>query len=311
MALPSFGAAARILNPNPLEETMATKTETVSPGIVNRDNEGGCRIARFFDSIETIGKVKPSKQGEPKARECALYARYGSRDDASWAGGLAHLEDWTAKAAKGWKEGVTRLRKSLKSLKPVRAKSIRRRRRWKDQGEELDIHRVYSGNLDLAWRGFEKREATGSPILNVWIEASAGANRSADSLFWRGAAATAMVESLEESGYRCNVYVYSFTRNLYDSDFAKKDSFFAFCAKESNMPFDIERFALLTSHPSTLRTAFFSIYCSLPYKPRWSFGQPIHDKPVPFAQEGDITVKNVWDAADAQALIDETMSRFA
>lgn len=289
---------------------MTNSTMLDIPGCYSRDGEHGFAVARFFESMEAMTElvIHPCNKGELGSDRAESIFK-GPRSNESWAGGLGTLKKWRKASRDGWPEGVKRMRKALSAIKPARAKSIKRRRRWADQGEEVDIHRVFSGNLDKAWRGFERRQAFGSPIIRVWIEASAHCGRSAESLFWRGAAGTAMVEALEEAGYRCEVWVFEWCKSLFRKDHGDGETAFAFRAKASNEMFDIDRFTLLTAHPSTLRTMVFAMNYATEFKASAGLGYPQHGA-FAFCGPKDVQVGGVWNAEAAQVFVNREMKRF-
>ena len=88
---------------------------------------------------------------------------------------------------------------------------------WKDQGDEIDIHRVYCGQLDTAWRGQgttpkEKREK----YVHMLIDLQGHCAINAVDSFWRTAVATYIYQKLEAAGYRTKITVCAISTNRYD-----------------------------------------------------------------------------------------------
>jgi hypothetical protein len=124
------------------------------------------------------------------------------RRRSRWMGGVTQAEVESL-LVDGWAAGAERARKlaeAFRSKLPEPA-SIKRRREWSDQGDELDRDRVLSGNLDLAWRRTQRRQAAAPQTVSVampWVH-SAAVN--ADQLFWGGTAMLAVADLLESAGY--------------------------------------------------------------------------------------------------------------
>ena len=101
----------------------------------------------------------------------------------------------------GWSEGAARLTQALDSISIPPAQSVRRRREWGDQGDELDMQRVYNGALDQAWRRMSRRRGSGRRRVHVFTDICAPNQITADALFWRAAATVKLVDLLSKAGY--------------------------------------------------------------------------------------------------------------
>lgn len=120
----------------------------------------------------------------------------------------------------GWTRGVSEIEKLMQKIDPLPSRSVRRRPRWGDTGHEVDIHRIWAGNLETAWLGMAKRDGTGPARVTIAIDAIASAFVSAEEMFWRGAAAAVACSLLSGAGYAVRV-VSAFTGgsvNASDSD---------------------------------------------------------------------------------------------
>lgn len=123
-------------------------------------------------------------------------------------GGLRQVMEVTKH---GWKDGLEKMRRTLGKLEAdfprVRAKKRRKVRRG--QGNELDIHRVYAGDLPRAWNATEKVEVfpgrKRGKKVTIAVEMSASGGRHGEQLFWRGATATFLAERLTNAGYSVEV----------------------------------------------------------------------------------------------------------
>ncbi len=136
---------------------------------------------------------------------------HSQRDRVSWwgmPGGWMAVKD---AVAHGWPDGVKKAQDALKELKSSipRAKTQRRVKVRGPQGNELDIHRVYAGDLQRAWRGTEKQERFPSKRqgkkVTVAVELGISAMQDASILFWRGAVAMFMADILTRQGYSVQI----------------------------------------------------------------------------------------------------------
>lgn len=107
----------------------------------------------------------------------------------------------------GWPEGLMRMDKALGSLEiDVPPISIRRRRLRSDFGDELDIHRVYSGDVAHAFTTMKRPPGSKRKPLSIVVDSIASGGRDADSMFWQGAAAIKLGELLSNAGYTVELY---------------------------------------------------------------------------------------------------------
>lgn len=125
-----------------------------------------------------------------------------------------------------WIEGAERLNKLASGLALPKAKSVRRRRTRGDFGNELDIHRVYSGQLDRAWdKTVRDKTKTGTRQITIACSVANNVSVDAGAFFWRGAAALKLADSLEDAGYRVQIIAYEGCRGL--DEYREDDYYFS------------------------------------------------------------------------------------
>jgi hypothetical protein len=122
-----------------------------------------------------------------------------------WFGGIKNLKEAATILEQGWPEGAARIRDLSAKVQAPEAKSIRRRITWGDQGDEVCRDRLNGGQLETCWRGTRRQTSIGPTMVTVNVNWGGLCNATAEELFWQGAAACALVDSLEESGYRVRV----------------------------------------------------------------------------------------------------------
>ena len=156
--------------------------------------------------------------------------------------------------AEGWPQGVARINEALASIQDSvpRPQSIRRRMTWTDHGDVLDIHRVNSGRLDVAWQRPMRRKVSARATVTLAPDSSLLSNRSADVLFWRGAAVVHLCNLLTEAGYNVEIVM---ARNV-DLDYDNKGETLyqhTVTVKSALAPLDIHALAALAAHPASTR----------------------------------------------------------
>lgn len=112
------------------------------------------------------------------------------------------------KVRDGWPEGRDRL-VELRDKVNISLPPIDRRRRMTrtDRGDSLDIHAVYAGRLDIAWRVAKRRSTIGPQKIEVAANMLCAGAEHSDVLFWRGAAATVLADMLEAAGFSVRLVI--------------------------------------------------------------------------------------------------------
>jgi hypothetical protein len=169
---------------------------------------------------------------------------------------------------KGWPEGAERVRKMMQQVDAPPPVSLRRKVQRADQGDELDIHSVYRGDLDHAWT--RRRRQSSRSRMNVRLMAQIGGSHAmtSDEMFWRGAAVAKLAELLEESSYR--VEVIGAACDLVEFGEGEQHSFVVqqtFIVKDAGAPMDLEQVAGVLCNAGFFRTYGF----------RSTYAAPDHD----------------------------------
>lgn len=109
--------------------------------------------------------------------------------------------------AEGWTRGADRLMAALSGLSDVEVKpvSVRRVRRWADQGDSVDMPRVYAGRLDVAWQQCHRQRRPGPQKITIICDSIESGANEADTMFWRGAAVVVLADKLQAAGYNVEV----------------------------------------------------------------------------------------------------------
>lgn len=81
----------------------------------------------------------------------------------------------------------------------------RRRMAWADQGDELDMQRVYNGQLETAWRR-PMRKAMRAPMpVAINMSANAPSSQGGAAYYWRTVAVMRLADLLTSAGYSVSI----------------------------------------------------------------------------------------------------------
>ena len=178
-------------------------------------------VKRIFDLHSTLitGKVIDLESNTTTATDGLVYP--------SWEGFNTQLNFGQVKQFLdgGWPEGAALMAKSMAKIQAPYTQNIRRRARWADEGDEVDLDRAYAGQLERAFRTSRRTHTTGITRVRIVIDLGASCGECdyivctykpvrPEELFWRGAAAAALCESLETAGYSVEIVAGVALRNV-------------------------------------------------------------------------------------------------
>lgn len=150
-------------------------------------------LGDFIDTLERAPRLESNFQSRERFKERGI-GRALTGEVRGWE---AIKTLWR----EGWPEGVRRMREALEALEPPRVKDRRRKARWSDEGEEFSRERLMGGYYDSPWRQMH-REARQAPVpVRITVDVEAHVFVSHGDMFWRGAGAVLLAESLAVCGY--------------------------------------------------------------------------------------------------------------
>jgi len=203
--------------------------------------------------------------------------------------------------ATGWPEGAERLRTAMEKVAASVARSVRRRGRWADQGDELSRDRLYAGQWETAWRTTSRVVVAAPTRIRIVADVCSGAIVKADALFWRGAAAASLAETLVAAGYAVQVVSAAAT---YSPDESRRPYVATCVVKDWTAPLNITTLAAAVCSASFFRTVMFGLWIQSGKK-KMSNGlgeaRPIGTYPETFADPAVKTVVVSQDCLSAGA----------
>jgi hypothetical protein len=127
----------------------------------------------------------------------------GTRDDKR---GEETASDTTKRLVRdGWARGLKLMEKVAGKVTAPTPKAVRRVQRWGRQGDDIDMQRVWHGDIDTAWRETQRDMRSGPRRVRVLVDSIASGYVDADEMRWRGVAALKLTDMLTEAGYSVQV----------------------------------------------------------------------------------------------------------
>lgn len=125
-------------------------------------------------------------------------------------------------------------------------KKVKRRKVKKDFGDEVDIHAIYQGNLDKAWRTTERVEVDSKHhLVTLVVDIGGNAVVSAIDSLWRTAVTLRLVDELQSAGKAVQVVVSGCSERAFEDT---SDLCLVTCTvKKYNENLSMERLAGMTS----------------------------------------------------------------
>lgn len=163
------------------------------------------RYEDFWSYIQDAEHASLTQHADSKP-----YHKHWMDDDNSRWYGLPKSYDFAGVrdlVLSGWPDGLRRMDEALGAIEiPVPPISVRRKRMRSDFGDELDIHRVFSGDFSRAFGSMKRPPGTKRRALQIVVDSIACGGRDADEMFWQGAAAIKLAEMLSNAGYTVELY---------------------------------------------------------------------------------------------------------
>jgi hypothetical protein len=262
-------------------------------------------ISRFDSVAEAVAAA-----GQPDALNVGRQQHFRDRPPVSdsWYDGCSTKEVHTIVKEQRWAKGLKRLEQHLSDLTvEVTPVKVRRTKRWTDQGDVLDIHKVYSGQLDRAWQRSTRAPHTGPQNVRILSQSNISAATSGTVIFWRGAAVVKLTDLLTQAGFNVQVEYGDFVSDLTNNDSAY-GSFTVL--KPYLAPLDINALVATTCFAGYSRCYNFQMRCGVPETVNGGLGYPCEHTAIMPQEENAIACSHsVSDLHSARAWIEEQIAK--
>lgn len=261
----------------------------------------------IFDSLTDYMAVGVAKVNETLAAD-TLRAKRGIK----WYGIEGGGPEIAKAVWQGWPEGLKKTRELIEKIRPhlPAARDRRRKREFADSGDDLDIQRVYSGNLDTAWTRTRRRMSSGSATITLKTSIAGNCGRDSEELFYKGVVAAIVTDALEAAGYRVAVIGYKHASGTY-ADGLKRNHYAEVPFKTASEPFDLERLIPCTGLAGFFRWYGFKEVMSVPFKVSRGLGSTIEAPLESQDHEGTHLINNVYSEEAAIKRATEILELFA
>jgi hypothetical protein len=149
--------------------------------------------------------ARPGLPGDAEARRADCIKPDAKPRRKDWYG-VESRDDVLAAVTGGWPDGIARLSALSEKLGDVPTPRDARRRPVRGPfGDEYDPHAGMRGAFDTAWTRRARLNTVGVRRVRIVAQILDNFGTSADELFWRGAAALMLAQTLMGSGYAVQI----------------------------------------------------------------------------------------------------------
>ena len=215
----------------------------------------------------------------------------------------------------GWDKGLKQLREVIDDL-DLKVKGIGRRRRksFSDMGDDIDMQKVYGGQLDTAWDSFKMVQDSTRPksvTIAVGILAHCGVN--SKDFFWRGATALLIADALQTAGISVRIIGYCISERVWAGPKAPRIIRQQWTVKDHGEHLDMERLTFMLCSGGFARHYTFKVKESYVYTDgdvRSTYGYPRHEDWWGEVEgESVINIEDIWSEAACRQFIADLLRR--
>lgn len=279
------------------------------PNVVPTKKRG--LLAQHFDSVADFQNLGIHKVNQNHVLvQCNFEGRRG------WLGsGINSLIELKTILADGWDEGVKRakeIRAHFQDELVIAPQIVNRRRRVRgDHGDEIEMQRVFAGELDTAWSSCKRTQFVAKPVIKIMTNIGGNSKRTGDDLFYKGVCSAVLTDLLESNGYRVEVIGYQYTARPFAERGTPLYTYQEIVFKRADEPLDFNRLLTCTALSGWYRYHGFKADLSLPYVVKEGLGVAMELPPDEFYDDdtATITINNVYSEYEAFHKIKATIRR--
>lgn len=236
------------------------------------------------------------------ARNAYEWRRYGAEYESDtagrrskWlAGSAGNVAGVTRRLRDGWPEGAAKITElSTGPLVPPR--STRRVRRWADNGDTVEMSRVWAGRVDVAWQRCHRDQRNAPAVVRIVPMISGSCLLEESQFFYRGAAVARLADALTEAGYNVEIIAACVAQRFGDrGQPTQKDYCHTLTLKGATAPLDLSNLAAVLCQPGFIRWYLFKSFAACEHATidqgmGWYGDEPALDRMARAAVEADNT----------------------
>lgn len=224
----------------------------------------------------------------------------------AWYGGLTSPAEADTLAIKGWPEGTAKVQAAMRGLSTPTPESVRRVMQWSDVDGEANSDRYLAGE-DRFLRRSQRANRRGPRTIALWAEIGGNWERTAEQLLWSAVQACALVDTLENAGYRVEVNAVWPGARVTTS---RQPANVIIRVKEALDHLRTDNVVAMLGHAGLLRTIGFACICSHDGKVTDSLGCQAGMNQV-VTNPGDIVLSAALSQAQAVANLKKALAALA
>lgn len=237
-------------------------------------------LTTVFDCITDAMAVTVSDINKERAEQT-----FSDRTNRKSWYGLPDLKAVQSAIDTGWEDGANKVQTMSDSIVAPVPRNIKRRLKWSDSGDHIDMDKVYLGQMDNAWSSKPRMKGTGPRLITLAVCICANAHTESDELFWRGAGALKLAELLEGSGYMVRITAYQRSINTYPNGKKYKNRLDIITVKQPHERLNLQSIASTICLAGFFRWIGFKLLMSDDYKVDSGLGRANFELPAEF--QGD------------------------
>lgn len=206
---------------------------------------------------ENLRDVAAFLRNNPPVWSCSATGSRQLGAGTSWDLGVGYEGAWRL-ADEGWSQGAADLQTAVNAIEPDQ---VLPELKWDFGGERVDVPRYLGGSPDcMVRKGANHRQRR---VVHLVVNGTVSASVSAKTIAAYGAALTAVVDTIENSGRRVEIDIVYAISNLgqYDGD---KRCIVGWKVKEAGDHCDMAAIAFSIAHPAAFRRIGFALMERLP-----------------------------------------------
>lgn len=268
------------------------------------------RIVRRYTLAEMESRLPSSPINVPYADSCSVYQNHKTGDTKE-SFGVKTVGDVIAvtEGKQSW-NGVDRVLNDMAQIELPTCRSLRRCRKFAEDGDEVRVEAMLSGDIDHAMEGRKKDMAISTvPVYRILINGGHNCYVSADKFLWKAAAIIRFIEAVEAAGGSVEVTWYINVADLYKKG---NDMYTLLCPiKQAGEDLSIRHMAVVCGLAGWFRVFGFAAMFHEESEVGYGLGHSVPEFPEELKENNDIVIGDVFSKEAAQNWLTEVVKKIS